>query len=68
MFSFGTKIQNDTAFCTSYEYGVYEATEQGRTQPVRREIFTEFCRLSRAVLSKLLQILFVAAAILPASK
>jgi hypothetical protein len=68
MFSFGTKIQNDTAFCTSYEYGVYEATEQGRTQPVRGRNFAEFSQLSRAILSKLLQILSLAAVILLASK
>jgi len=39
---------------------VYEIAKQGGIQSAKREIFTEFCRLSRAILSKLLQILSVA--------
>ncbi len=43
---FGTKTQKDAAFCTVYEYGVYEATEQGRAQSVHGEISRNFagCR------------------------
>jgi len=55
-----SKTQNDAAFCAGYKYGAYEIAKQDGIQSAKREIFTEFYRLSRAILSKLLQILSVA--------